>query len=481
MKTSLFLLLFGFCSTAIAQHATVTLLADSSAGKTIYLKRFHAPGLDYDIVDSAKVVNGVALFHIVPDPMKEYELVSGRDYIADDIYLADGDSLVFNYGPKPRKLSFDRTGANKMFRDSSNRPKSQWDFYHGMEKLTESNEGIDWDAECAYSNEYVARMKASAARLEVRYPEHTGIQVAMRGAERRWYYEPRFRYYYKYFGSDSIPMDPVDIQRTSVLDSVPWNDSLFEKSDEIEYLASEWLNIKEWYYRRAGIDTSGKSPQLQSFEFALHLPSPARDAAVLSTITDLLSVRSDSAIAKGERELVEYKRLSPDEAYLQKFESTLNSIRIKLPGKSAPEFSLPDISGHLVSLKNFRGKTVYLDFWGTWCQPCREELFPLQDLEKKFKDDTSVVFLSIGLEASSLENQTFEAWKQFITDNSLSGIHLYADNQWDNEYVHQYGIQSVPTFMIIDANGNFVDSSAPRPSSGKAEQAIRDAVARKNN
>lgn len=458
------------------QHATIVVLADSSAGETMYLKRFHAPGLNYDNIDSAKIVNGAVSFHLMPDPMKEYELYAGRNYIASDIYLVSGDSLVFSYGPEHRTLAFDRIGANEMLQDSSSRPQSQWAFYHDMEKRGKTTEGSDWDARCAYSNERVATMTASAARIMSKYPEHTGLASAMRGAEMRWYYEPRFRYYYKYFDDDTMSMDPIDVQRTSILNSISWNDPLFGSSDQMSDVANEWINIKGWYWRKAGIDTAGKLHQYQNFKFCLALPSPARDAAVLSAISGLKSLKPDTAVSLGEKELKEYRSFSPDSGYVRKFEEIMNVIRKKLPGKPAPNFELPDTAGILLSINNFRGKTIYLDFWGTWCEPCREELWDLKNLEKTFEKDTSIVFVSIGLEASRLKEQTVQEWKKFIADSSLCGVHLYADHQFMNDYVQAYGIQGVPTFMLIDRNGNFIDAASPRPSSGKAERAIRAAL-----
>ena len=65
---------------------------------------------------------------------------------------------------------------------------------------------------------------------------------------------------------------------------------------------------------------------------------------------------------------------------------------------------------------------------------------------------------------------------KFVSDNHLHGNQLFGEDRSDNDVAEAYGISAVPAFMLIDRNGNFIDAAAPRPSSGKAEDAIRAAL-----
>jgi len=235
------------------------------------------------------------------------------------------------------------------------------------------------------------------------------------------------------------------------------------------------LNLATWRRQRAGIDTAGKNYRILELEMARSLPSPVRNSAWIEAASSLTYESPSQAVSLMEEEIQQH-RSEMDTAYVVLFEQKLSKVKAKLPGRPAPTFALPDSMKRIVSLNDFRGKTIYLDFWGTWCHPCIEELPSLVELERKFERDTSVAFVSI-----SIEYGAWNRWKKFIADRALKGTQLYAERQFNNEAVQAYGIQAVPTFMIIGPDGTFVDAGAPRPSSGKAEAAIRAAMAKRVN
>lgn len=85
-------------------------------------------------------------------------------------------------------------------------------------------------------------------------------------------------------------------------------------------------------------------------------------------------------------------------------------------GSEAPEFELQDLSGELVSLKSFRGKAVLLNFWATWCAPCREEMPSLNALYKRYKDQGFVV-LGVSVDENDGDvgsKQTIESFLKII-------------------------------------------------------------------
>lgn len=133
--------------------------------------------------------------------------------------------------------------------------------------------------------------------------------------------------------------------------------------------------------------------------------------------------------------------------------TTGNELKV---GMEAPNFVYRDVNDREVSLKSLRGKYVYIDFWATWCGPCRGELPYLEKLEKKLKKK-KIVFVSI----SSDENR--EEWKAFVKKNQLGGIQLNIDGDWDFE--NAFGVKFIPRFVLLDKKGKIVDMDAPRPSS----------------
>ena len=102
-------------------------------------------------------------------------------------------------------------------------------------------------------------------------------------------------------------------------------------------------------------------------------------------------------------------------------------------GKVAPEFSLPDTAGVSVSLSDFRGKYVLLDFWASWCPPCRRENPNVVKAFNEYKD----------------KNFT-------IADDNLAWTHLSDLKYWDSEIPALYGVRGIPANVLLDPDGVIV-------------------------
>lgn len=143
-------------------------------------------------------------------------------------------------------------------------------------------------------------------------------------------------------------------------------------------------------------------------------------------------------------------------------------LRLK-PGEKAPDFILENANGDLVQLSSFEGKVVYLDFWGTWCGPCIEEIPEAIKLQEKYKD-APVVFLYVALE---YDKKDVANWKNFIQgkdenfqeylDKLFPGVHLVARRQFNNVELKPYKLNFAPTYVLVDQKGNIVNPRAERP------------------
>jgi len=119
-------------------------------------------------------------------------------------------------------------------------------------------------------------------------------------------------------------------------------------------------------------------------------------------------------------------------------------------GKIAPDFVQNDTADKPVALQDFRGKYVLIDFWASWCVPCREENPALIAAWQKYKDKNFTV-LSI-----SLDNKK-ELWLQAIQKDRLtSWTHVSDLKFWDNAIARQYGIGSVPSNFLLDPEGRII-------------------------
>ena len=136
-------------------------------------------------------------------------------------------------------------------------------------------------------------------------------------------------------------------------------------------------------------------------------------------------------------------------------------------GKAAPTFTLKNTEGKQVSLSDFKGKVVYLDFWASWCKPCMREVPHAKKLKAKLSGE-SVVFLYISADISK------KMWKRAIEKKQIKGIHLIAPGM-NHSIVKAYNAQAIPRYVIIDKEGNIWHRNAARPS-GKAYEQIMAAL-----
>lgn len=151
--------------------------------------------------------------------------------------------------------------------------------------------------------------------------------------------------------------------------------------------------------------------------------------------------------------------------YKEKVSSKFCTKMILAPGKPAPVFRYSDINGKEYSLEDFRGNLVYIDFWATWCGPCRYELPYLKTLEKDYHSK-KVVFVSISLD----DNKS--AWEKMVKEQDMKGVQLYGEGAWNSFVAKSYQIRGIPTFFLIDASGSILKPNAPRPSSDEIHSVL---------
>ena len=144
--------------------------------------------------------------------------------------------------------------------------------------------------------------------------------------------------------------------------------------------------------------------------------------------------------------------------FVTKYYDDLGRNKI-LNNEKSPSFDYLSYLGKKIKLEDFAGKYVYIDVWATWCGPCIGQIPSLQKIESKFHDK-NIVFISISVD----EQKDFEKWKKFVADKSLSGVQLFADKNWNSDFIKAFGINSIPRFILIDPKGIIVNSDAPRPS-----------------
>ena len=139
---------------------------------------------------------------------------------------------------------------------------------------------------------------------------------------------------------------------------------------------------------------------------------------------------------------------------------------------ASPEFKLEGFNGKDISLEDFKGKVIYVDFWASWCGPCRQE-FPYSKLlhdQLSEKQKKQVVFLYISID------NTEEIWKKALNELQLEGEHALSPGGWNSFVVKHYQIKSIPRYLLIDKKGNVVNQNAGRPSDENTLQDILNLI-----
>ncbi|HEY1492940.1 MAG TPA: TlpA disulfide reductase family protein [Candidatus Solibacter sp.] len=115
----------------------------------------------------------------------------------------------------------------------------------------------------------------------------------------------------------------------------------------------------------------------------------------------------------------------------------------ELLGKAAPEFALKDVDGREVTLASLRGKPVLLDFWATWCEPCRQATPHIQGLHDRFKDKGLMV---LGIDT----NEAAETARKYFVDDKYTFANLLGSG---NDVIKNYGANGIPLVVLIDKGG----------------------------
>lgn len=151
--------------------------------------------------------------------------------------------------------------------------------------------------------------------------------------------------------------------------------------------------------------------------------------------------------------------------YKRNYESKL--VKSKLNNTMSPSFDYENHKGGKTKLEDFKGKYVYIDVWATWCGPCRAEIPSLKKVEEKYHGK-NIEFVSISVDV----DKDHDKWKTFVDEKQLGGIQLFADKNWNSDFMKSFGVTSIPRFILIDPNGKVLKSDATRPSNPELQKTL---------
>ena len=155
------------------------------------------------------------------------------------------------------------------------------------------------------------------------------------------------------------------------------------------------------------------------------------------------------AFALTYRKWEDFQQINPHPEYNEPVRAVLDEALKLQPGQPAPAFTLDDLDGQPVSLSQFKGQVVLLDFWSSWCVPCISDLPNLRKIKKKTVG-WPVVFFNISLDVDEA------AWRKAVDKHEIEGVHVRADG-WSTEVTESYQVSVLPAYYLVDSQGLILD------------------------
>jgi len=258
---------------------------------------------------------------------------------------------------------------------------------------------------------------------------------------------------------------PAQAVRTPAIASAPAPAQQDEPADALASLQKLALNIRDKLAaEKAQPAEQDYTLELAAFDAIITANKNAKpdDLAQVLAVKSSLYIQAfndyDNAAKTIERIKTEFPRTEigahVDEmlADLKRMQAKYLAQQAMAPGKVFPDFTAKSLAGADVSLAQFKGKVVLVDFWATWCPPCVAEMPHLKAAYEKYHGKGfEIVGISLDQSESTL--------KDFVQKNSIPWIQICDGKGWESAFAEKCGVDVIPTMYLLDADGKIIGSN----------------------
>jgi peroxiredoxin len=171
--------------------------------------------------------------------------------------------------------------------------------------------------------------------------------------------------------------------------------------------------------------------------------------AFVSTFATASLINPEEDFAFADSMTALFEKSMPESPYTKALATKLGALRNVTVGNAAPDISLPNPEGKSVSLSSLRGKYVLIDFWASWCGPCRQENPNVVRMYQKYKDKGFEIF-GVSLDESR------DKWLKAIAMDKLTWPHVSDLKGWSSAAAQLYNVQAIPQTLLLDKEGRII-------------------------
>ncbi|MCF8297821.1 MAG: TlpA family protein disulfide reductase [Saprospiraceae bacterium] len=232
------------------------------------------------------------------------------------------------------------------------------------------------------------------------------------------------------------------------------------------------LIIENW--RLTSTEALKKDPNISLIELAANAIKDIKSEKIKDQIVSMLFRQISLNNENYENDYTKILALLSDDKMKEKLTSRYNSINTTKPEMVSADFNYENHKGGKTSLRDLKGKLLYIEVWATWCGPCKKEIPALKALIEEYRGK-NIEFVSISVDSK----KDYDKWRTMVAEENVGGVQLFADNSFDSEFIKFYGIGMIPRSIMLDVNGKIITQKAPRPSSDETRSFIDNLLNKK--